>query len=192
MALSDVYQVRLASEYLGRNMLNVFWYRHDAVGSGSAASQLLTAFNTNVALAVRDITNSQVLNYTTTVVNYRDPTNDNAEGVAGDGLVTGEANMVPRYALSMRSAWPGPGTRRAYKRFSGITEEAMDNQVVSAAYAARVSLLATRLGTTLLQGGHLFAPIIVGTPKVYFTNPPIKGNATGWAFLGWGTQNSRS
>jgi hypothetical protein len=107
--------------------------------------------------------------------NLADSGDFNITNPALEGALTGD--LLPTFvAWTARSPWPGPGTRRAYKRFPCPNAAALgpNQSVWDQAYQDVLKAEGTRLGQLLVLSGGSLEPAVVrancaggGTPCTY-------------------------
>jgi len=115
-----VYQIRVKQEYVGQEVLNVFYYEDDS-GSPSA-DDLLDVFTDDVWDAARGVQSDGVNTVEFYCINIGTPSDYAIRADDSNGVLTGTSgqNLPPFVAYAFRSPNPGPGKRFSYKRIAGV------------------------------------------------------------------------
>lgn len=165
MALGDIFQLKVYQDYAGRikECLNVYFYRQ--IAAGGDAKDLIDAF---MLLNDPDIRAFQCDIIRTSVVeclnlfNVTDFYTDDFTSEALVGAHSGECLPV-HDTVTFRFLRTSRDIRHGYKRYSGITESAGANGIITAAdiilelNTARANLLADLVG----EGTNAYEPVIV-------------------------------
>jgi hypothetical protein len=193
--VGDVYQVKLFQDYLGVDVLNVFYYILETQGTGSnLATQLATQFDTDVITEMAEIQVDDLSYTQLEVVNLGDLTEFSA--TPGSGLATPDGNRVGDplpafFVASFRFQRAAVGQRYGYKRLSGIQEQDVVGNSLDSGRQAAFNALAADFALTLDDGlGNTWAPYVAKRPIVLGVNP-AGYVSKGCVFDGWATQNTR-
>ena len=192
MAVNDVYRLLVNQQYLGANVLNVFWYRN--IGSGSdpvPADALIDTFATNVWGDVVAIQNLGVITNLYEALNFNDTTDfgsltSNAPGARpGEGLPSFNtwSYIMKRGATTIRNG---------RKAIAGVSEPDQSNGqpdagITALLTAAGVAMAANLTGTD----GSLWTPVIVRKPIVPLPTIPFAVVMKDVDFRRLSTQSSR-
>lgn len=145
MAVGDIYYLKLKQLYLGEEILNVFYFRETITGTALNRAAALAETWDNQILPDLALCQSEDLLYEdieTAVI--RTPTVFyNHIPLTTNGVRVTVTDTAPSWmTASVRFNRNGPGTRYAYKRFSGLlVEDINENQLSGAA----ITLFTTNL-----------------------------------------------
>lgn len=163
VASTGVYEVVLKQDYLSQEVLNVFHYVSN-VGEDDIQQECGDAFDVD-NLPDISIIQSEELDYKAIIV--RNLTGDLADAVitptTASGLVVG-LELPSFVAASFRYNRQSKDTRNGSKRFCGMIEENVTQQVYEAAFQALLATLATVLDNSISNAGKTFQPIILHKP----------------------------
>lgn len=180
MAVNDIYQIRLNGTYGPGQWSNVWYYQMVAgASSGDIAQDLWEQFNAVVLPFLAPLQSTTIVYTSLEVVNMRNTLDyQTGLGITDGGSVSGEA-LAPTVAFQYRQARPAPGFRYGYKRFIGAPEShalgALWSPPAEAAYA-----LASAMEASLEGSLGAFEHVIVGSPRVFGANPPVRYLAKDW------------
>lgn len=181
MAIGDVYQIRLNGTYGVGNWSNVWYYQQRSGGASDAnAEDLWDEFESTVLPPLSLLQSTTILYSLLEVVNMR-VTSDFYATVttsATGGTVAG-SSLAPTVAFQYRQARPAPGTRYGYKRFIGVPESQADGALWSPSSVAAYGL-ANAMEFELEGDLGSWVPVIVGSPRIYGVNPPVRYDARDW------------
>jgi len=214
MAISDLFELRTTSTFLGQVCYNVYFYAVSAEGGvfGNPAQRLADAWNIfnweDSGSLFRSTLFSNDLNYS--AINTRALFNPALIYELLLGTYSGEnadVNMPPYVAFTLRSDRTDGRIRRGFKRFPGVVESANANGNVEAAALAGLVSLGEQLVGELTYGDETnfitFSPVVVKRVKytedgvVKYRLPESVGEAVYSQIMTWDaiptltTQNSR-
>jgi hypothetical protein len=131
MAIGDIFQVILDQTLVGKNMLNVWFYR--ATEDNITALDVAVGFDAAIMSDLADVQTTLVNYDALRVRNLFDPA-DVAEATpsesTGGVTVTGDTNVPNFAALSYVSPRTRGDVRNGYKRIGGIKEEYIEGNIV--------------------------------------------------------------
>ena len=198
----SVYAVRLKTQLLTQDCLNVFFYRTPNPGSlEGTASDLNSFFNTSVVAGLKPRVAIGVAFIELYTYDLFFPTNINTQALSGAGSGSGDV-MSPFNAYAVRSNRASRAIRRGQKRFPGVIEADVINGVIQVV-SLWAGLLAT-MASPIVGGSSTYTPVIVkrvpyttsqGTPAYRLPETIAEYQAfdvTSWALnQRVSTQNSR-
>lgn len=166
ISVNDILQITDVQTYLDQQMLNVYFFRVDVLGSAVTYEDVADYFQTQIVLPVKAMQSSATTHTFTVIKNltngldiFEDPANLLGESSfeAGPSFVAASFRLLRSTAL----------TRHGAKRIGGLAEEAYNGNGISAAYVGAASTVATALGAPVEvdSAGDLdltMTPVIVG------------------------------
>lgn len=123
MAISDVYQVVVEGEYLGKACFQRWWYYQvGSSGTGVNVAQLIADKFENDIMPAVCLAQVDSMNWSTVrVYNYSNVAEFVLQDITQDGDVAGEG-LASMYTATVMQARLYPGRNYPMKRFSGIPE----------------------------------------------------------------------
>jgi len=155
MALNDIYVLKMFQEEFSQALLNQFFYQQTSPdGTVGGAQSLFNAFDGNiltqweaVVISQLSIPNVEVF-AVLTPSDYFDATPFNNVGLR----TAADSVALPTWvAFEFTSNRNGAGTRRSHKRFAGLEESDVDNNVLSSSFLGFSALAALQvaMGVTI-------------------------------------------
>lgn len=165
MTIGEHFSVKQFGSYLGEQFLNTWAYRQTSGAAINAAAILLSAFEATVITHLPDATSTTTLFDRVECFAIENPTDyiDKVPNKTAGVRVIGTIAQSPSWvAFGYRSNRAGAGSRASYKRFCGIGESDVEQNVLSSTFEAlaAVGFLQTALGAALVGGsGDTFVPV---------------------------------
>lgn len=184
-------------EYLGQQVLNVYFYRYFLVlgASDSAYEELANDFKDNLLDAVTEIQNEYLVHKEVRVENisngidiYTLSINEAGKLTASESILA-PSNVTVGFILRRGNRV----TRNGYKRYSGLTDNSFTGNNYIVPSAPNIAAIEAKLSDGLYLGAvKSLEPVIIKRPfnepvgYDYFYSP-----ITSAALVGLGTQNTR-
>lgn len=178
MTIGEHYSLKVFGDYLGEAFLNTFTYRQTAGANPNEAAELAQQFDASLMFDLTGCVGDQV-NFNRiecfsieTPTDYADITPVNNVGLRAIGTALRTPSWM---AFGFRSNRAGAGSRSSYKRFCGLGETDVEQNVLAAAFLAlpSVPLLQSALYQTMIFGGvNTWVPVqlkagwLIGFPPV--------------------------
>jgi len=187
-----VYSIKDYQTYLGRQVLNVYWYEGAA---GGVATDLGNAFLADVMPDILAIQHTGV-NHERIVVEAFDSIVDFAEiTVSAAGTGAGALSMAAFIAWGFRLERTTKLTRHGQKRIAGANENWVINEGIDPSVVALFDAAETALAQSVSLVGGDYVPVIMERQLNPITNQYELTGATNLVssatFTGLTTQNSR-
>jgi len=169
MATGDIYAVLMKQVYFTVDILNVWFYRQsfDASPALSDAEGLFDAFDTDILANWDGMVNASISIPELEVFRIADPS-DNFIGTPTNNVGTRPATdnlRAPSWvAAGFKSNRVGTGTRSSFKRFAGLMESDIDDNVISPTFIAIAAVQALKTAMSVFvsaTGGSTYLPIQV-------------------------------
>ncbi len=189
MATGDVYVVKMFQTYFTQACLNVFFYRQgfDAAPAVSDAQGLFEAFDEEVLSQWKGMVSTSMSIVNMEVTNILSPT-DSFFGTPVNNVGTralGDNLRAPSWiAASFKSNRAGSGSRSSFKRFAGIGEIDIDDNVIAPSFVSILSVqnLKQVMGDFIdSTGGSAYDPVQVKSGWRLGFLPVINFNINTWA-----------
>lgn len=192
---NEITALKLFGTCQGEPTLNVFHYQIQGTGAPGVnfADSLITGFISVMGSSLQAALADNATFNRIEVICYAVPVIFGGQTIAWQGEEDSpEDDDSPSYlALSFRSNWNGPGSRRGYKRFGGVPlGHVQGNVITDAVYLGLLDDLAADMASDVVNSGNTFKPFVVQGPKVLGVNP-TGYVITEWEFLKLTTQNTR-
>lgn len=197
MAVGDVYAVKMHTEFLLQAMLNVFYYRTQVQVAAEGATELFAEFDADVLSDWDGTVIDGVTLPLLEVFKIADPFDFfSAVPVNNQGLRADIATeRLPSWVtFSYKSNRAGPGSRSSYKRFTGMTEDDQQANVLSPAFLALAPVLALQssLAADLTSpAGSIWEPVQVAGGWVLGSLPTVNFAIDNWLIPTLSSQTSR-
>lgn len=188
MAIGDIYCIKMFQSYFTQECLNVFTYRQTGVALPglSDAAGLFEAFDLDVlsdwigmvstSISIPEMEVFQIADSSDNHI--ATPTNDTGIRALADNL------RAPSWvAAGFKSNRVGTGSRSSFKRFAGIGEIDINDNVLANSFitlAATVALKASMAAVIEAAGGSEYQPIQVKSGWVLDTPPVENFEITSW------------
>lgn len=186
MTVGDVYRVVVDQQYLGQEMLNVFYYQHTAGTGTDQAANLADIFQDNMLQEMSNLQLDTVEYDSISVVNGMRNTDQfvlaSPTPAGGDLDSATLINSPSDLAVGFRSNRNGMGTRYSYKRFGGVPLSYVAGNGWSSLYDSALLSMAAELGTVLTQSGNSFTPVQITGGFKFGTAPTPTFFLTSWVF----------
>jgi len=176
MAAGSIYQIKLTSTVLGKDVYNIFHYQQGSGGSipGDQATTINNAFWASIdteLLAIMHPSNS-VKSAELFELDFLSVWNLKTISAAGTWTDASEQGAAFRQnTVGLRYNRVAVGQRHGYKRFSGAAVEAAEDGVWGAAMVVLAGALADALDGGFDAGTVHFSPFIASRPIVLGVNP---------------------
>ncbi len=187
MATGDIYVVKMKQVYFTQEILNLFYYHQTAQNNPDTnAIGLADEFDQNVLADWAGMVNTSIsiTELETFAINNpidndsRVPLNNVGTRAIGDNL------RAPSWiAAGFKSNRNGPGTRSSYRRFAGLGEEDIDDNVISPTFVALQAvqdLKASMAAILVTVSGSQYQPIQVPGGWSVGVYPGINFNLVSW------------
>lgn len=189
MANGDIYCLKMFQTLYLQNVLNVFFYQQDGIGTPEDAEGLFEAFDVEVLSNFVGCVADQLDVIRLEVFRPEVPSDffDDAP-VNNQGLRSPPAGQrSPSWAaFGFRSNRAGPGTRASFKRFAGLLEGDMDANALGSSFTTLTAVvdLQAAIGANIDNGtgGAQYRPIQVEHPALLDV-PTVKN----FDIQSWGT-----
>lgn len=160
---NGLYRVDAFQQYLGKEVLNTFWYRENA-GLNTKADLLGGLFNAQIQPLIAAVQNTGVshTNIRVTPI-FGAGIEFNVAPTAPAGTIPGD-QMPSFLAASIRLNRSDRTLRNGWKRFAGLLEQEVGAQSFSGGFVTLLTTLGTAIAADLAGGGDLFHPQIVRKP----------------------------
>lgn len=185
-AINDIYQIKMKSLHpVGEECLNVFYYRVNTQTGTITAQVVADDFISDPLVEFRKIMSDLTLINEVSVINGMDnqDTNETNPSVFG---TYGQDNTLPSaLALAIRSRRNGAGTRRSYKRFTGIPSAVMTTSdgAIQETFQEIVEDVLTAAAASLVTGEGNLSPCQISGGFVLGTDPSFAFALTSpWEF----------
>lgn len=186
MPATDYYEVKLKTQLLGQTCLNIFHF-YQSLGTNNA-DNLADAFETDYVAAIKAAVSSQVAFKTIEVKNLNNASDFYVKTITGNGSVSGDC-LPPQDAWSFTQSTTRTDTKSGGKRFSGVSETLLGNNIVNFAGQIVLNALEAQLSRNLVVGGDTWLLRIKGVRRgvlgQYFSSVSTA------SFKGAFTQNTR-
>ncbi len=197
MAVNDIYVVKQFGQYLGQQCLNTYFYRQVTVLGDTDAFGLWEAMDSAI---LSELVGCVVTGYTVDQVevyqilsptDYYTGTPSNSVGLRSAVA----SSLAPSsQAFSYRSNRAGAGTRRSYKRYSGMVDTDADGNGLAVAFTslAPVTNLQAALGAVISAGAQsTYEPVQVAASWVAGLLVTVNFTIASWDAATLTTQTSR-
>lgn len=162
-ATNDVFQLIDVQNQEGQQILNVYYWRQDALTAGNGAEQLVTSFIDQFLPDVLAVQTVDVTHTSVSAKNLYNPSEEYTELISETGALTSAA--LPTFnAVGFQLVGDNASVRDGAKRIAGVTEEGQgDGTIVDATILSALTALAVTMATGLDVGlaTELFSPVIV-------------------------------
>jgi len=189
--MPKIFRLTLSGSYQGVEWSNVWHWKSSSTVAGQA-DNLASEFNTQWMNAIKGIMCDTCEIDQIHVVDVPD-TGDYAT-ISGLGIFgtfgNPDTELPPAYTLRITLNTAGSPIRHGFKRFTGVSEDAIDAGVPSAGILAVLPALLAKFDDNMTNGGFTFNPIIVryaGTPSAIVLDTPV----TAATFAKFGYQRTR-
>lgn len=179
MAIGDIYQLKMKQLYFTQDILNVFYYRQTVEGTPtpSFSTQLFQGFDLNVLSVWQGAFSTSITIPEVEVINLPTPS-DSFLGTPANNVGTraiGDNLRAPSWiAAGFKSNRAGAGTRSSFKRFAGLAEIDIDDNVISPAFITLAAGLQAAMGDIIpTPQASVFEPVQVKSATVIVGFQPV-------------------
>lgn len=197
MAVGDVYLLKMFQDFFSVKCLNVFAYQQQNAAAETDALGCFTAFDQSILINWKSSVVSQVTIPNVEVFQIASPS-DFKDGAPVNNAGTRAAvlaDLMPAFvAASYRSNRNGAGSRRTYKRFTGLKDVDVDNNALSVAFLALpgvIALLAALPLPIANATGSTYVPVQLKSDWVLGAAPTINFPITSYSQPTLSSQVSR-
>jgi len=171
---TGLYKVILQQSYSAQTILNTFWYLH-TLGNDDEQDKCAEAFDLTILPVLKTIqavslqyVSIRAINVTGTLADFVLTPTTLLGTLTGDPVNTFTAAAIRLNRTTKE-------TRNGQKRFAGMVEIQMNNQVWDAGYVVLLENVATALVANISTVGGIFEPVIARqdavTPTNWIANP---------------------
>lgn len=187
---TELFEIRVRQEYLGQEMINVYYYTEDDAGSGVSPASVCSVFNSTVQRDVEAIQQDQVVGIDIRCRKFGGINETIVDISAQSGVRTGPA-MASFNAWGFILNRETIDIRNGAKRYGGVSETDTEGNNPAAIIVDELNTLADTLSMLLdVGGGDDIAPVIFRRDS--FTDPDWFGTrVAGAQFTSLTSQVSR-
>lgn len=196
IAVGDLLQITDSQTYLGEQLLNIYYYQVDAIGStpDDNYEDLVEGFNLEVVAAMQAVQVTSLLHTSRTLKNLTNGLDFFVDTSVIPGLVAATSGqLLPSYVslgfMLLRSTL---SVRNGYKRIGGLTDQFVDGNTSTYPLIDIDEIEENLANSITTVDGATMSPVIVKRPiPAPGEGDPILSAVASAQFRGLGTQNTR-